>query len=87
MGKKKNIGIFCIIIVVQCLVILAWGTQKERLNVDEMFTMEGAGQGGKGMQYWDRTDNFYGSEHTSQEFREYMTVYHDELLIYQGIDK
>lgn len=86
MGKKKNIGIFCIIIVVQCLVILAWGTQKERLNVDEMFTMEGAGQGGKGMQYWDRTDNFYGSEHTSQEFREYMTVYHDELLIYQGID-
>ncbi len=71
--------------MIQCLVILAWGMQKERLNVDEMFTMEGVGQGGKGMRYWDLADGFYGSEHTGREFQEYMTVYHDELLIYQGV--
>lgn len=85
MGKKKNIWIFSIILVLQCFVIIAWGTQKERLNVDEVFTMEGAKQGGIEMLYWDLAQDFYGSEHTNKEFLEHMTVYSDELLLRQGL--
>lgn len=84
MGKKKNIGIFCMIIAAQCLAVLIWGSQKVRLNVDEMFTMEGAKQGGKGYQYWDLAENFYGSEHTNEEFLEHMTVNSDDILWNQG---
>ncbi|MCI8984423.1 MAG: hypothetical protein HFI60_00520 [Lachnospiraceae bacterium] len=85
MGAKKNIRIFCIVVIVQCIVIMTWGTQKERLNVDEMFTMEGAKQGGNGMRYWDISEDFYGNEHTNAEFLSHLTVYEDELLIYQGL--
>lgn len=84
MGKKKDIGIFCAILILQCLVIIIWGSQKVRLNVDEMFTMEGAKMGGVGNQYWDMTEDFYGNEHTNQEFSEHMTIYSDELLWKQG---
>lgn len=84
MGKMKNSGIFCIIIIVQCLVVLMWGSQKVRLNVDEMFTMEGAKKGGKSVQYWDLSENFYGSEHTNYEFLEHMTVNSDDILWNQG---
>ena len=86
MGKKKNIGIFCMIIAAQCLAVLIWGSQKVRLNVDEMFTMEGAKQGGKGYQYWDLAENFYGNEHTNEEFLEHMTVNSDDILWNQGAD-
>lgn len=85
MGKKKTVGIFCLILALQCAVILAWGTQKVRLNIDEMFTMEGVRQGGQSMQYWDKAEGFYGNEHTHQEFLNYMTVTVDDLLVNQGV--
>ncbi len=83
-GKKKNILIFCIILLLQCLVIVAWGTQKERMHVDEMFTMEGAKQKGASKRYWDRAEDFYGTEHNRREFCERLTVNYDDLLIRDG---
>lgn len=84
MGKKKIVGIFCLILTLQCFVIVMWGMQKVRLNVDEMFTMEGARQSGYGERYWDKAEDFYGKEHTHQEFLDHMTVASDDLLIQQG---
>lgn len=83
-GKNKNILIFCIVLLIQCLVIVAWGTQKERMHVDEMFTMEGAKQKGAGIRYWDLAEDFYGTEHNREEFQEHLTVNHDDLLIRDG---
>lgn len=87
MGKKKIIGAFCLILLLQCFVILIWGTQKVRLNVDEMFTMEGVKQGGRGKQYWDIGEDFYGKEYTYKDFLDHMTVTTEELLLYQGISE
>lgn len=83
-GGKKGILIFCAVLLLQCLVIVAWGTQKERMHVDEMFTMEGAKKEGAGMQYWDLQEDFYGMEHNKEEFLEHMTVNRDDLIIKEG---
>ncbi len=85
MEKKKRILIFGVILLLQCLVIVAWGTQKTRLNIDEMFTMEGVKQSGQSMGYWDKAEDFYGREHTYQEFLEHMTVTTEDLLLHKGI--
>ena len=85
MGNRKTLQIFYMMLIIQCFVIVIWAGQKERLNVDEMFTMEGAKQDGVGMRYWDLEEGFYGREHSNEEFLEHMTVYSDELLINQGI--
>lgn len=87
MEKRKRVLIFCIILLLQCLVIAAWGTQKVRLNIDEMFTMEGVRQGGQSMRYWDMTEDFYGKEHSYQEFSDHMTVTTDGLFLYQGMSE
>ena len=78
-------SVYLHLLIIQCFVIVIWAGQKERLNVDEMFTMEGAKQDGVGMRYWDLEEGFYGREHSNEEFLEHMTVYSDELLINQGI--
>lgn len=83
--NKKCWCMVIIIVVIQCIFALLWGTQRERHHVDEMFTMEGVKLGGVAMQYWDLQEDFYGSEHTNQEFMEHMTVNSDELLLRQGI--
>lgn len=85
MGKKTNIWVFCIFLIVQCLIIIAWGTQKERMHVDEMFTMEGIKQSGASMRYWDLAEDFYGREHTKEEFLEHMTVNYDDLIVKKGM--
>lgn len=85
MGKKANIRVFCLFLIVQCFVIIAWGTQKERMHVDEMFTMEGIKQNGASMRYWDLAEDFYGTEHTKEEFMERMTVNYDDLIAKKGM--
>ena len=87
MGKRINIWLFCVIIIAQCIVIVFWGTQKERMHVDEMFTMEGAKQSGYSMRYWDLDEDYYGSEHTSQEFWGRLTVNEDDLILRNGISE
>ena len=87
MGKKKTIAVFCLILILQCFFILLWGTQKVRLNVDEMFTMEGVKQGGRGKWYWDIAEDFYGNEYTYQKFLDHMTVTAEDLLLYQGMSE
>ena len=87
MGKKKIIGAFCFFFLLQCFVILIWGMQKVRLNVDEMFTMEGVKQDGRGSLYWDMAEDFYGKEYTYQDFLDHMTVTTEELLLDQGISE
>lgn len=87
MYKRRAIYIFFILLVLQCVVIVFWGGKKERMHVDEMFTMEGAKQEGTGKCYWDLTEGFYGSEHTSEEFRERLTVNYEDLIIRQGMAK
>lgn len=83
-GKRKTFWIFCILLLIQCLVIAAWGTQKERMHVDEMFTLEGAKQNGMSMRYWDLAEDFYGAEHTREEFMERITVNRDDLIVGKG---
>lgn len=83
--EKKSILIFCVVLLVQCFVIIAWGTQKERMHVDEMFTMEGVKKEGAGSRYWDLEENFYGTEHNKEEFLERMTVNENDLIIKEGI--
>lgn len=84
-SEKKNILIFCVVLLLQCFVIIAWGTQKERMHVDEMFTMEGIKKEGASMRYWDLEEDFYGTEHNKKEFLERMTVNEDDLIIKKGI--
>lgn len=84
LDEKKSILIFCVVLILQCLVIVAWGTQKERMHVDEMFTMEGVKKEGAGMQYWDLEEDFYGTEHTREEFLKRMIVEEDDLIIKGG---
>ena len=84
-GKRKTFWIFCIFLLIQCLIIAAWGTQKERMHVDEMFTMEGAKQNGMSMRYWDLAEDFYGTEHTKEEFIERITVNRDDLIVGKGV--
>lgn len=83
-GEKKNIFIFCVVLLLQCIIIVAWGTQKERMHVDEMFTMEGVKKDGESMQYWDLEEDFYGTEHSRKEFLARMTVREDDLIIKEG---
>lgn len=82
--QKHFYIVFAAVILLQCVVIIGWGTQKENYNIDELFTLEGCKQGGYSMLYWDRQDDFYGKEHTPEEFKAWFTTYHDELLIHQG---
>lgn len=77
--------LFLVILLVQCFTIIEWGTKKEGFNVDEMFTLEGSKQGGYDMQYWDYQENFYGTEHTGEEFKQWLITYPDELLLNQDI--
>jgi hypothetical protein len=83
--NKKSIWIFCILLFVQCSVIIAWATQKEGMHVDEIFTMEGVKQKGVSMCYWDLAEDFYGTEHTREEFLEHMRVNCDDLIVNDGI--
>lgn len=85
MDKKKSILILFVVLLLQCLIIGAWGMQKERMHVDEMFTMEGAKKEGASKRYWDLEEDFYGTEHNKEEFLERITVYEDDLIINAGI--
>lgn len=81
LGETK---IVCILVVIlQCMVIIFWGTQKEGLFTDEVFSYEGAKKLGLGMQYWSYEEGFYSSYHTKAEFMERITVEKEDLLIYQ----
>lgn len=80
---KNHILVLVIILIMQCATVIGWGMQKERLNVDEMFTLEGSKQGGYGQRYWDHSEDFFGREHTGREFRDWLTTFPEELLIRQ----
>lgn len=78
---KRNICV-TIIILIQCFVVIFWASKKERFNVDEVFSYEGAKSGGYGKQYWDNDiENFYGKNYTKSDFEEHITINSEDLLI------
>lgn len=83
-NKNKYLIWLVLIVFLQCLVIFYWANQKNIGFVDEYFTLEGAAQGGAGMQYWDTHGEFYGLEHDREEFYEFLTTWEEDLLIKQG---
>lgn len=95
MIKNKESGLFRIknalpvllLVLIQCILIVYWGNQKNIGFVDEYFTLEGAAQGGAGMQYWDTHGEFYGLEHSHAEFNEFLTTHEEDLLINHGVSK
>ena len=83
-NKNKYSVLLVLIVFFQCLLIFYWADQKNIGFVDEYFTLEGAAQGGYGMQYWDAHGEFYGLEHNREEFYEFLTTHEEDLLIKQG---
>lgn len=75
------------IILVQCLIIVFWGTQKQAFFWDEYHSLEGAKAEGKAcFNQWDDADDFYEIWHTRDEFMEAVTVSEDELFINNPFD-
>ena len=85
--RIKNALPVLLLIFIQCILIVYWGNQKNIGFVDEYFTLEGAAQGGAGMQYWDTHGEFYGLEHSHAEFNEFLTTHEEDLLINHGVSK
>lgn len=83
-NKNKYSVMLVLIVFFQCLLIFYWADQKNIGFVDEYFTLEGAAQGGAGMQYWDTHGEFYGLEHNREEFFEFLTTWEEDLLVKQG---
>lgn len=83
---KRSLWI-TLIILMQSLVVVLWGIRKERFNIDEVFSYEGAKSGGYGMRYWDRDiDSFYGKNYTKEDFEKHITIEQDDLLIAKPIE-
>lgn len=81
---NREVVVLVLLILIQCMVIGAWGIKKEYYFTDELFSYEGAKKLGAGMQYWSLEEGFYGSYHTKAEFLERFTVEKEDLLIHHG---
>lgn len=96
-NKEKNCGeiftfieknakkIFTALLLLQCIVIIIFGYQKEWYHVDEMLTFEGSAHSGYPMRYWDLGDDFYNQEHTHDEFIEWLTTEKNSIVLNQGM--
>ena len=71
--KRFHISLISILII-QIVVVAFFGFKKERLNVDEVFTYQGAKNAGLTCTYWDNNEDFYGNWHTKEQFVQSMNI-------------
>lgn len=83
--EKNAKKIFTALLLLQCIVIIIFGYQKEWYHVDEMLTFEGSAHSGYPMRYWDLGDDFYNQEHTHDEFIEWLTTEKSSIVLNQGM--
>lgn len=71
--KRFHISLISILII-QIVIVIFFGFEKERLNVDEVFTYQGAKNAGVECTYWDNNQDFYGKWHSKEQFIQSMTI-------------
>lgn len=85
-NKRLRISIWCIMILLQILVIVFWGNVKEGFFIDELYTLEGAQKSGyeiglneEGYK-WQTESDFFETWHDSDEFIEHITVHKEDWI-------